>query len=71
MSSSHVTIYESRYSQSCDYHVTFCHSNEAEVISSFDDIYDVGTFVQITELHDIGDRIRMIVQGHRRWVRTS
>lgn len=41
-------------------------SNEAEVISSFDDIYDVGTFVQITELHDIGDRIRMIVQGHRR-----
>jgi hypothetical protein len=26
----------------------------------------VGTFVQISELQDLGDRIRMIVMAHRR-----
>ena len=41
-------------------------SNESDVIRSLDEIYEVGTFVQITELHDIGDCIRMIIQGHRR-----
>ena len=41
-------------------------SNENDVIRSLDEIYDVGTFVQITELHDYGERIRMIIQGHRR-----
>ena len=35
---------------------------------SLDEIYKVGTFVQITELHDTGDRIRMIILGHRRLV---
>lgn len=43
------------------------YSHESEVISSLDEIYDVGTFVQITDLHDIGNRLRMIIQGHRRW----
>ena len=43
-------------------------SNENDVIRSLNEIYEVGTFVQITELHDIGDRIRMIIQGHRRYV---
>ena len=47
--------------------ISFPYSNEAEVISSLDDIYDVGTFVQITELQDLGERIRMIIQGHRRY----
>jgi hypothetical protein len=42
------------------------HSDEAEVVRSLDEIYKVGTFVQITELHDTGDRIRMIILGHRR-----
>ena len=46
--------------------VSFC-SHESEVISSLDEIYDMGTFVQITDLHDIGNRLRMIIQGHRRW----
>ena len=36
------------------------------MISSLDEIYNVGTFVQIAELHDTGDKMRMIVQGHRR-----
>ena len=43
------------------------HSNEDEVMTSLDGIHDVGTFVQITELHDTGDQMRMIIQGHRRW----
>lgn len=43
-------------------------SNEDDVITDLNDVYDVGTFVQITELHDVGDRIRMIIQGHRRWL---
>lgn len=38
----------------------------AEVVSSLDDIYPVGTFVQIHELQDLGDRIRVIVMAHRR-----
>ncbi len=42
------------------------HSNEAEVVSSATDLYDVGTFVQITELQEFGERARMIIQGHRR-----
>ncbi|XP_078373177.1 lon protease homolog, mitochondrial-like isoform X1 [Oculina patagonica] len=41
-------------------------SNEAETISSLDDIYQVGAFVQITELYDMGDKMRMVVLGHRR-----
>ena len=43
-------------------------SNEEDVISDLEAIYDVGTFVQITELHDVGDKMRMIIQGHRRLV---
>lgn len=41
-------------------------SNESDVIHDLNDIYEVGTFVQITEMHDVGDKIRMIIQGHRR-----
>ena len=36
-------------------------------MTSLDDIHNVGTFVQITELHDTGDQLRMIIQGHRRY----
>lgn len=43
-------------------------SNESEVVENLDDIHKVGTFVQISELQDLGDRIRMIVMAHRRWV---
>ena len=48
------------------YLIGCCHSDEADVVSSLDDIYDVGTFVQITELQEFGERMRMIIQGHRR-----
>ena len=41
-------------------------SNEAEVVQKLDDIHRVGTFVQIHEVEDMGDKIRMIVLAHRR-----
>ena len=47
--------------------IYFC-SNEAETISSLDEIYQVGAFVQITEMYDMGDKMRMVVLGHRRFV---
>ena len=37
------------------------------MVSSEDELYDVGAFVQITEVHDMGDKIRMLIHGHRRW----
>ena len=44
------------------------YSNEDEVMTSLDDIHNVGTFVQITELHDTGEQMSMIIQGHRRYM---
>ncbi|CAN0320950.1 unnamed protein product [Lampetra planeri] len=41
-------------------------SNEADAVSSLDEIHPVGTFVQIHEMQDLGDKLRMIVMGHRR-----
>lgn len=41
-------------------------TNDREVVENIDDIHKVGTFVQIHEVEDTGDRIRMIVMAHRR-----
>lgn len=41
-------------------------SNEKEVVERLDDLHRVGTFVQIHEVEDMGDKIRMIVMAHRR-----
>lgn len=41
-------------------------ANESEVVNSLDDIYSTGTFVQIHELQDLGEKLRMIVMAHRR-----
>ena len=35
-------------------------------MDSLSEIYLTGTFVQIHELQDFGDKLRMIVMGHRR-----
>lgn len=40
--------------------------NENEVVSSLNELYPVGTFVQIFEFQDFGNRARMILMGHRR-----
>lgn len=41
-------------------------SNESDVADTLEDIYSTGTFVQIHEMQDLGDKLRMIVMGHRR-----
>ncbi|XP_042272022.1 lon protease homolog, mitochondrial [Thunnus maccoyii] len=41
-------------------------NNESDVVESLDAIYSTGTFVQIHEMQDLGDKLRMIVMGHRR-----
>ncbi|KAM4809164.1 lon protease homolog, mitochondrial [Rhinophrynus dorsalis] len=41
-------------------------SNESDVVGSLDEIYNTGTFVQIHEMQDMDDKLRMIVMGHRR-----
>ncbi|KAL2089798.1 hypothetical protein ACEWY4_014486 [Coilia grayii] len=41
-------------------------SNEQDVVESLEAIYNTGTFVQIHEMQDLGDKLRMIVMGHRR-----
>uniref|UniRef100_A0A3B4BLK3 Lon protease homolog, mitochondrial n=1 Tax=Periophthalmus magnuspinnatus TaxID=409849 RepID=A0A3B4BLK3_9GOBI len=40
-------------------------SNESDVVESLDSIYTTGTFVQIHEMQDLGDKLRMIVMGHQ------
>lgn len=37
-----------------------------EIVKSLDDVYQVGTFTQIREIQDLGDKIRMVILGHRR-----
>ncbi|CAJ1060153.1 lon protease homolog%2C mitochondrial [Xyrichtys novacula] len=41
-------------------------NNESDVVESLEAIYSTGTFVQIHEMQDLGDKLRMIVMGHRR-----
>lgn len=43
-------------------------SNESDLVGSLDEIYHTGTFVQIHEMQDMEDKLRMIVMGHRRYV---
>ena len=40
--------------------------NPDEVVSSMEDLYTVGTFAQIVELQDLGQRVRMVLMAHRR-----
>ncbi|XP_023674624.2 lon protease homolog, mitochondrial [Paramormyrops kingsleyae] len=40
--------------------------NESDVVENLDAVYSTGTFVQIHEMQDLGDKLRMIVMGHRR-----
>ncbi|KAI7791134.1 lon protease homolog, mitochondrial [Triplophysa rosa] len=41
-------------------------NNESDVVENLDSVYHTGTFVQIHEMQDLGDKLRMIVMGHRR-----
>uniref|UniRef100_A0A4W4FLA4 Lon protease homolog, mitochondrial n=1 Tax=Electrophorus electricus TaxID=8005 RepID=A0A4W4FLA4_ELEEL len=46
-------------------------NEESDVVESLDAIYNTGTFVQIHEMQDLGDKLRMIVMGHRRHLRAE
>ncbi|KAL6425993.1 hypothetical protein ACFW04_008939 [Cataglyphis niger] len=40
--------------------------NEAEIVQNLDDIYSIGTFAQIHEVQDLGNRLRLVIMAHRR-----
>lgn len=66
----HCTLYTLYCTLCCDpVNVPLFHllSNESDVVESLDEIYHTGTFAQIHEMQDLGDKLRMIVTGHRRY----
>ena len=40
--------------------------NAAELVKDIEELYPIGSFVQIVEMQDLGQRLRMVVMGHRR-----
>lgn len=40
--------------------------NPNEVVDNLSEVYDVGTFAQIQEMQDLGDKLRLVVTAHRR-----
>lgn len=40
--------------------------NESEVVDTLADIYETGTFAQIQEMQDLGDKLRLVTTAHRR-----
>ncbi|XP_032680827.1 lon protease homolog, mitochondrial isoform X2 [Odontomachus brunneus] len=40
--------------------------NEAEIVQNLDEIYPIGTFAQVHEVQDLGNRMRLVVMAHRR-----
>ena len=40
--------------------------NKHELVQKLTDIYETGTFAQIQELQDLGDKVRLVVTAHRR-----
>ncbi|XP_071643706.1 lon protease homolog, mitochondrial isoform X2 [Temnothorax longispinosus] len=40
--------------------------NEADVVQSLDEIYPIGTFAQVHEVQDLGNRLRLVIMAHRR-----
>lgn len=45
--------------------------NPNEVVDNLTEIYNVGTFAQIQEMQDLGDKLRLVVTAHRRIKITS
>lgn len=39
---------------------------DGDVVKNLDEIYQLGTFAQIHEMHDTGDKLRLVVMAHRR-----
>ena len=40
--------------------------NESDLVENVEDVYSIGTFAQIHEVQDLGDRLRLVVMAHRR-----
>ncbi|XP_049962381.1 lon protease homolog, mitochondrial-like [Schistocerca serialis cubense] len=40
--------------------------NTSDVVSNVSDVYRIGTFAQIYEMQDLGDKLRLVVMAHRR-----
>lgn len=40
--------------------------NEKQVVDNVDEVYSVGTFGQIHEMQDLGDKLRLVIMSHRR-----
>ena len=40
--------------------------NESDIVNNLSEVYHVGTFAQIHEMQDLGDRLRLVVMAHRR-----
>lgn len=41
-------------------------SSEGEMVKSLDEIHEVGTFAIVSEIHDLGTKVRMTMHGVRR-----
>lgn len=40
--------------------------NKHEIVAKLSDVYEVGSFAQIQEMQDLGDKLRLVVTAHRR-----
>lgn len=40
--------------------------NKAEIVQKITDVHEVGSFAQIQEMQDLGDKVRVVVTAHRR-----
>jgi hypothetical protein len=40
--------------------------NESDVVNNLSEVFPIGTFAQIHEIQDLGDRLRLVVMAHRR-----
>lgn len=40
--------------------------NKHEIVAKLTDVYEVGSFAQIQEMQDLGDKLRLVVTAHRR-----
>lgn len=40
--------------------------NPNEVVDNLSEVYNIGTFAQIQEMQDLGDKLRLVVTAHRR-----
>jgi ATP-dependent Lon protease len=40
--------------------------NKNDLAHKLSDVYEIGTFAQIQEMQDLGDKLRLVVTAHRR-----